>query len=101
MGSTWLLAASIIFCICTKKKRFVRLGPHSHLRQAGLRSLVLRTNSKKYIFRPNPQKGEAAIKGALKDEVMKRRKGNFFGPEMKGLFHCGNLLDYVILLFPE
>lgn len=75
LGSPWLLAASVIFCICTKKKRVVRLGPRSHFRQAVLRSLVLRTNSKKYIFRPNPPKGEAAIKGVLKDEVMKRMEG--------------------------
>lgn len=73
-GSAPLPTASIRLCICTKRKRFGRLGPHSHLRQAVLRSLIPRSSSKKYIFRPKPHKGRDCNKrggGDPKDEVMK------------------------------
>lgn len=88
-GSAPVPTASIMHCICTKRKRFSQLGPHSHFRQAVLRRLILRASSKEYIsLGPNPQKGEAAIKGGPEDEVMKwiKRKETSSDQRWKAFF---------------
>lgn len=56
-----------------------------------------------YIVRPKPPKGEAVIKGGPEDEVMKwiKRKETSSDQRWKAFFPCENVLEYVILFFPE